>query len=250
MYKSLISPGLIRYSFDPMPGHYFSENIYALVSGRKALLIDAGYENEAKEVVRDLSDKGILLDGIIISHFHDDHMQGLKVISGIPVYGSGRYHESLDMWTEKEEQLYFTPAVRVEDCYSLDFEEHSLLLIPFPGHSPCTLLTLIDGTYLHIADELMFSVGQEPILPAADTDCVERHIASLKSLKSYKQYVFLPAHGQPFSGEEEIEIQIDKRLIYFNAVHSAGGNITYEEAVKDCGGFVHGEWHKYNCEHR
>lgn len=246
MRKIQISEGIIRYSFDPAPGHFFADSIYAVVSGEKALLIDAGYENEALQAMGDLMENGLKLEGIIISHFHDDHMRGLKALPCVPVYGSSRFKTTLDIWTEKDEHEMFTPSILVKDTVSLEFGEHKISIIPSPGHSACTVLVKLNGAYLHIADELIFSPEQEPVLPVADPDCLESHIESLNRLKDYSKYTFLPAHGLPFSGAEEIERQIDQRLAYLNAISNAGREISFEEASRNSGGFLHSEWHKYN----
>lgn len=247
MYKSEIAPGLIRYSFDPLPGRHFSSGVYAVVSGGKALLIDAGWEREAAQIAGDLKDAGITPTGVIISHFHDDHMEGLKALYGIQFFGSADYKVTLDLWTDREEHGFYTPTTIIKETTKFSFGEHSIDLIPFPGHSACTMLTMIDGAYLHIADEMMFSPEQEPILPVAEKGCVKRHIDSLERLKSYCSYTLLPAHGQPFYGADEIERQINKRLCYLSEVIIAAGNITYDDATKNSGGFLHGEFHKYNC---
>jgi len=210
------------------------------------LLVDTGYAFQALEVFQDIGDSGFTIEGVIISHFHDDHMQGLKVLPKVPVYGSEHFKTALDIWTEKEEHRYFYPTVLIKDTVSIEFGKHRITMIPFPGHSQCTLLTLINGKYLHIADELMFSNESKPVLPMTDPGCIQRHADSLKKLKAYGAYVFLPAHGLELQGAEKIEKQIDKRLAYFNAILNADGRITVEEALRDCdGGFLHSEWHRY-----
>lgn len=86
------------------------------------------------------------------------------------MYGSGRYQETLNVWTEKEEHKYFTPADLAEDTVSFKFKEHIISIISFPGHSVCTVLININDACLYIADELIFSPEQEPVLPAAETN--------------------------------------------------------------------------------
>lgn len=246
MYKEELAQGIYRCYFDPLEGRHFSGSIYAVVSGDKALLIDTGWEHEGAQAAQDLERSGLKLAGVIISHFHDDHMQGLKALPRAPVYGSAQYQHTLDLWTDKQEHPLYTPSVVVQDTLDMDFGEHSIRMIPFPGHSACTMLTLIDNAYLCIADEIMFSDSFEPILPGAEPGCIQRHIDSLKRLKSYSAYTFLPAHGRPFYGAEETERQIDKRIRYFSAIINAGKEISYEEAASGCGGFLHSEWHEYN----
>ncbi len=244
MLKRELSKGLFRYVFEPLPGHRFCTNIYALVSGGSVLLIDSGYAFMGEQVLGDINECGWNIEGVIISHFHDDHMEGLKVLPDVTVYGSGRYNETLELWTEKDERHYYTPSVLIENERTIAFKEHAVRMIPFPGHSPCTLLTLIDDKYLHIADELIFSEQGEPVLPVTDPGCIQRHADALCMLKRYGRYLFMPGHGPEFSGSNSIHNEIDKRLAYYNAILSAGREITYEEAIIGCGGgFLHSEWH-------
>ena len=102
MLKRELSKGLFRYVFEPLPGHRFCTNIYALVSGGSVLLIDSGYAFMGEQVLGDINECGWNIEGVIISHFHDDHMEGLKVLPDVTVYGSGRYNETLELWTEKD----------------------------------------------------------------------------------------------------------------------------------------------------
>ena len=246
MKKTELSEGVARYTFEPLPGMHFNNNIFALVEGGRVLLIDTAYEFQALQVLKDIKDNGLEIDSIIISHFHDDHMQGMKVLPGVPVYGSGHYKATLDMWTKKEEHGYFTPTTEVNDTCTMRFGRHSIALMPFPGHSLCTILTLIDDKYVHVADELMFSNEGAPILPSADPGCINRHVESLERLRAFNSYIFLPGHGPELSGPEKINRELDSRLAYFNAILSSSGQLTYSEASRDRGcKFLHSEWHKY-----
>ena len=125
------------------------------------------------------------------------------------------------------------------------YGERTLKLIPFPGHSACTMLVEIDDIFLHIADELMFSPEGEPILPLA-TGGFEMHINSLKKFENCEKTIIIPAHGPIFSGAN-LEAEAAKRLPYLQACLDADGNISYEEATKNCGtAFVYENWHDVN----
>lgn len=246
MQKRELDSGIVKYTFDPLPGKHFGNSVTALIHDNKALLIDAAYEDQALQVLEDMIMMGCNIEKIIISHFHDDHMQGLKVLPKATVYGSIHYKYTLDMWTEREEHKYFTPQELIKEEYSINFGEHNLTLIPFPGHSLCTMLTIINGKYVHIADELMFSEDNRPLLPSAEPNCIKRHIESLNKLKSYNAYILIPGHGSEISGESKIEKEINNRIAYFSAILRNDNKISYEEAVKECDcEFVHSEWHKY-----
>jgi len=246
MRKTEVSEGIVRYTFDPLPGKYFGNNIIAVIDQDRVLLIDTAYEFQALQVLNDIRDSRLEIAGVIISHFHDDHMQGLKVLPRVTTYGSVHYAATLEMWTDKEEHKYFTPTVTIKDDYTISFGKNELVLTPFPGHSLCTVLTKINDKYLHIADELMFSNDGKPILPSADPLCMERHVDSLNRLKAYGSYALLPGHGPELSGKEKINHEIDNRIAYFDAILRSNSRITYKEAIRNCDcEFLHGEWHEY-----
>lgn len=246
MQKTELCEDIIRFTFDPLPHLHFGDSIVAILDGSRVLLIDAAYEPEAMELLKALDASGLKVDSIILSHFHDDHMQGLKVLPKVSVYGSSHYQTTLDMWNEKEEHPYFIPSDPIKDACSFDFGSHHIDIIPLPGHSLCTVLTMVDNRYVHIADELMFSPDGRPLLPSVDGGNISRHIDSLRRLKDFKSYTLLPAHGPVLTGSERIEKEIDDRIAYFSTVLGSDRKLSYEEAVKDCDcDFVHSEWHKY-----
>ena len=246
MQKSEVAEGLIRYIFDPLPGKYFGNNIFSVIDDGKVLLIDTAYEFQAIQALEDINSNGLKIAGIIISHFHDDHMQGLKALPRVTTYGSEHYAVTLEMWTERDEHKFFTPTVTVKDDYAISFGKHEIVLIPFPGHSLCTVMTKIDDKFLHIADELMFSNDGKSILPSADPHCMDRHVASLSRLRAYASHVFVPGHGPELSGKEKINREIDNRIAYFDTILKSNNRITYEEAIRNCDcDFLHSEWHEY-----
>ncbi len=244
MLRTELYEDIVRYSFDPQPGRHFATAIYAIFDDDHALLLDTGYEFQAAQLLQEFQKSGVTISAVILSHFHDDHMQGLKALPKVPVYGSAAYQASLNLWTEQEEHALFAPTVCVSKPYTFRFGAHALTLLPFPGHSPCTLLTKIDETYLHIADELMFSEEEKPLLPSTDPGCIARHVESLKHLREYCGYTFLPGHGPALAGSERQQKEIGYRLAYMEAILHSDRQLTYEEAAKDCGcEFLHSEWH-------
>lgn len=247
MLKKELSEGIIQYIFEPQSGRHFGYNIIALINENKVVLIDTGYEEHSLQVHEDLKNNGLTIEKIIISHFHGDHISGLKVLPKVPIYGSNLYHVTLNKWTKKEEHKYFIPNILIEKAHKFNFGKHQLTMSPFPGHSVCGILIKISDDYIHIGDELMFSNDGKPLLPSVDrvnNESIKRHLESLSRLKDYKNYVLIPSHGSIISGKKEIENDINNRSAYFNAVLSNSRKITYEEATKECDcTFLHSEWH-------
>lgn len=247
MLKRVLEEGIVQYIFEPLTGKHFGNSVIALINDNKVILIDTAYEAQATQIYEDLKNNGLAIEKIIISHFHNDHMQGLKALPQVPIYGSMHYKTTLDLYTEIEEHKYFTPTILIENEFSLSFGKHKLTLICFPGHSACTIIIKINEKYIHIADELMFSNNGEPLLPSSEPNFIRRHVESLNKLKEYNSYTLLPSHGLQISEKQKIEKEIDNRIAYFNAILNNNRRISYEESIKDCEcEFLHSEWHSHN----
>ena len=247
MTKHELAPGIVHYIFDPKPGRHFAVNLTAIVDGNKALLIDTAYEDQLSQLLEEFAQDGIEIAGVIISHFHDDHMEGLKLLLGIPVYGSSQFQTTLDLWTDKAEHSFYTPTITVDAPMSFQFGGHSIKLIPQPGHSACTMLTIIDDKFIQIGDEIMFAADGTPLLPCSDMNILKRLLGALDKLRAYTNFTLIPSHGDAFSGDSLLS-EIDNRYSYLQAVDNSDGTISYTDATKDCTcDFAHSEWHENNC---
>jgi len=170
MLKTKLAPDIIHYMFPPSKAeNHYGYNIIAIIHESKAILIDVAFESHARQVIEDLSCFGIAIYKVIVSHFHDDHMEGLKLLPNVLVYGSSHFQETLDMWTPKQDHKYFTPTITIEQPTTIEFgRRHKLEIIPSPGHSICTVLVKINDKFLHVADEILLSNDGRPILPSIE----------------------------------------------------------------------------------
>lgn len=244
MVKKELSQGMILYSFDPKPNQFYGNNILALVNENKVLLIDTGFEYQVCQVVDDLKENGLTVEDVVITHFHKDHIQGLRALPGITIYGSCYFKNTLDIWTPFEDHIYYTPTVLVDKKLKLKFGSHNIEMLQNPGHTICTLLIKINNEFVHIADELMFSAFGDPILPnASKLDMLNQYI-SLNRLRAYDNYKLIPGHGDILVGQSRIEKEIENVCLYFVEVLSNDEKITYEEATRRCTcNFLHQEHH-------
>lgn len=245
MEKLQVAGWIVGYRFSPEPGKHFGFNIFALLDEREraALLIDTAYEEQAAAVRSELSSIGYTVIGTIISHFHPDHVMGLKALPGVAIHGSVRFEETLRHYTDDEERRAFTPTDPVTDETRFEFGEHRLTFRLAPGHTPCTLYTFVGERFVHVADHIMTSNTGQDILPWAAFDLIPDHIDSLEMLRRFADRTFLLSHGVILRGERQIHEAIDNRLAYFRAVLEGRGRISYEEAVRDCScDFLHKEW--------
>lgn len=244
MKKIELSKGVIQYTFEPIGDERYSNNVIAIVSGEKAILIDTGYFNQTEEVEGDLKEAGIYIEGVIVSHFHKSHMGGLKRLKDIAIYGSLCYQQTLNQWMPSEEQKDYIPTVKIDKNHRIIFGEHVLELIHNPGHSLCTLFIKIDEQFLYIADELMYAADGNPLLPSVSKDDIINHYVSVHNLTKYMKYSFIPGHGVVIAEPTQRERDIKNVCHYLCEVLSHDEEITVDQAIKNCTCyFHHREWH-------
>lgn len=244
MIISKLENNFYSYTFPPRKDNKFGYNIYAMIEGDEALIVDTGFRNHIKSLEEDLKVKDIQIKKVIISHFHLDHILGLKEINPEEIIGSYDYEKTLDVYVDSDKHHLFTPNTKVEKEMNLKFGKFNLKIQKFPGHAQCSLLISINDKYLHIGDELMYTNQGEDLLPFVGKSVIKRHIESLEKLKSYTDLIFLPSHGKIVKEKEKIEKDINNRLCYLKAVDSKSERISYEEAIVECNTeFHHSYWH-------
>ncbi|MCG8539067.1 MAG: MBL fold metallo-hydrolase [Clostridia bacterium] len=225
-------------------------NITVLINGKKAMLIDTAFANQASMVKNDLLSKGITVDEIILSHYHPDHAAGATMLPDAILSCSVHYEDNFNncnnVWDKehdyrKAQQIIFDNTTKRYGDFTLAFSET-------PGHSKCSIMTLIDDRIAHIGDLLMFDVSGKPILPyICDDGSFEEHMNSLKLLKTLGAEVFILSHGKHLVGKDEINHAIDMRIHYLESVLKSNGEADLEEVLiggSDKWAFI--EWHRYN----
>lgn len=245
MERLQLAERIVQYRFPPEPGKHYGFNITSLLdeNEKRAPLIDTAYEEQAAAVHADLTTRGIELEGVIVSHFHPDHVMGLKALPRGTVYGSARHEETLRYYTDDEERRAFTPTDPVSNDTRFMFGQLDLAFRLAPGHSPCSMYTLIGGRFLHVADNIMTSNTGQDILPWAAYDLIQDHIESLEALGEFGSRTLLLSHGIVLSDDRSIHEAIANRVGYFRAVLAGRGKVSYEEAVEGCTcEFLHREW--------
>jgi glyoxylase-like metal-dependent hydrolase (beta-lactamase superfamily II) len=239
-----IEEKFLRFRFPPRPEKHFGFNVYAFLGEGECLLLDTGFEDHGREVNAYLSELGCPPRGAIISHFHHDHIFGLKKLPGVEILGSPRFQETLDLYTRPDAQPRFRPHRLITEGETLSFGSFHLRFLLMPGHAACNLYTIINERYLHVGDDLMASNEGTALLPSVELARVGDHIASLERLRTMANFTFLLSHGPPISGEVEILTAIDNRLKYLKAVAASTAPITLEQALQGCTiPFLHTEWH-------
>ena len=93
-----------------------------------------------------------------------------------------------------------------------------------PGHSPCSMFTVINDHFVHVADTLISTNTGEPLCPFAAYENLDKHILSLERLLALSPEALLLGHGKMIEGGAAIRAEITDRLIYLQAVRDSQGD--------------------------
>jgi len=247
MQRSVLADAVDLYSFPAREGTHYPLNIVALrdPEAARALLIDVAFEKQAAAVSDELARQGCVVTDVVLSHFHDDHFEGLRAIGGVTLHASPRSQAAIDASFGPEERAFLTPDDPLTDGSSLTFGPHELRFVEAPGHSPCSLLSVIDDRFVHVGDLLMSAADGTPLLPYVAYTNVPIHIRTLERLRDrFADRTLLLGHGPPLQGQEKVRAAIEQRLCYLRGVLRGNGHLSYDEVMRDCAGtFLHTEWH-------
>ncbi|KGJ89845.1 MBL fold metallo-hydrolase [Colwellia psychrerythraea] len=246
MKKIKLSENLHQYQFSPFEGQHFGFNIYVLIDGNDALLIDTAFEDHAQAVLADLEKSGIEIRQVVFSHFHPDHISGLSALNTPKLFGNGLYQQTLNKYTPIEKHHFFADMNIIDERSVLTFGQFNLRFNLVLGHVPCGMFTIINETFVHVADDIMTSNTGEPLLPSVQFSNAQDHIDSLELLKQYSSYTLLLSHGNAITGEKQILAAIEHRQNYLRAIASSNKPLSIEQALKNCDcDFLQQDWHDY-----
>lgn len=213
--------------------HYIRQVIYFVLEGSKALLIDTGYEKEAVELETYFEGKGIDIEKIIITHYHDDHFAGIKTFrktgKDFVIIGSSHFMKSLE--AEYKEDFLNDSEIypnTFSDNYEFTFGGHKIRFEEAKGHSDCSIHTILDEKYIHVADDLLFDLNNISLLPLPCSSITE-HLKTLQQLKKHMGKTFMGSHfSADINEQKDILKEIDARIIYLQKVLAQKGKVEYD----------------------
>ncbi|MHB8371503.1 MAG: MBL fold metallo-hydrolase [Thermoplasmataceae archaeon] len=185
-------------------------NCYDVSIGEKHILIDAGTKGSAKKIISFYRANGIKPEIIFITHYHPDHMGGLKILKDtfnpeifipdaevsvalgkskiIPVNSTLSKLASLIMKIQPVDVVKKVSEAKIE----------GIITVKTPGHTPgSTSYYLESDDVLFVGDALTNKSGKLVINKSFTLD-MEMAKISEKEILNHKFKLILPGHGKPF----------------------------------------------------
>lgn len=199
-------------------------NVYLVISGGKAILVDPGARKHLHMVYASILEQGLELSDIkliILTHTHFDHAEGLKEIrektgarvlvhrneapslrrgyTDIPA-GTILIGRILSFFGRKVVPSIgsyppVTPDILVEDRYDITELGIPAYLIHTPGHTSGSVSLIVDNEYAIVGDS-MFGIFKRSILPPFADDPATL-MRSWQALAETGCRIFYPGHGRP-----------------------------------------------------
>ncbi|SHH73146.1 Glyoxylase, beta-lactamase superfamily II [Chryseobacterium oranimense] len=154
--------------------NFASENTYILYNGNKnAWLIDPGNmnEQETRAIESFISENGLKIEKILLTHAHIDHVLGLQWAFDtfkVPVYMHQDDQEVLDMLQASGMRFGFSvdpvkaDIVYVKEGEELELDREKFKIYHVPGHSPGSVVYHNEGQKFVISGDVLFegSIGR------------------------------------------------------------------------------------------
>ncbi|KFZ27512.1 MAG: Hydroxyacylglutathione hydrolase [Candidatus Izimaplasma bacterium HR2] len=245
MERIKIDKDIYLYRFEKALGHFVGLNTVVIENGNEALLIDTGYEENFLELKEDLDRRGLNVTHVVVSHFHPDHIGGLKYLSDVEIYGSIFAKHSLEKFNDIFDHIL--PNNVIVEEKTLIFGGHIIKMEKNVGHSKDGILITIDNKFMYVGDDMVFSHDGKALIPFCADQIVDNHVLSiLKIYNQYKGKTIIPTHGMIMEDQKIIEQDLKNRLIYLNYIIEYP-DCTFKEFIEETGiRFIGMKSHVYN----
>ncbi|WP_234804071.1 MBL fold metallo-hydrolase [Ensifer adhaerens] len=171
---------------------------YAIVDGHEALVYDTHISlDHARAIRTHLEGLGVTAIGVVLSHWHKDHVAGNAVFADCEIIALKLTAERLEENREKIEaasppiQPLVMPNRVFEATLALTVGKRRVELHHFAIHSA-------DGNVIWLPEEKVLLAGdtlEDTVTYISEADQTATHIAELKRLRQWPVERILPSHG-------------------------------------------------------
>ena len=201
-------------------------NIGVIKDGEKAILVDTGIDKgAAKDIIKALDKLDLIVEAIICTHHHADHVGGNAYIQNrteVTTYASAIESGLIENPILEPTYLFSgaTPPQQLRNKFVLAkpskvdkvvgegkiaFDEVTVKIVKLPGHSPNQIGVAVDGV-LYCADTVFsMKVVEKYKLPFVQH--VKRLKETLEKLGTSQYDYYVPSHARPREDIKELAEQ-------------------------------------------
>ena len=193
----------------------FGSNCYILISDGRAAVIDPSVD--AREIIAFVENNGAVLDKIILTHGHFDHIESIDTLreaTSAPVYIHKDDNEMLADGEKNAYSFFFgndrsweNADMLIEDGNEILLGNEKLKVISTPGHSKGSIC-LLGGEFMITGDTLFANGYGRYDLHGGDADALASSLSHLRQLD--KNLTIYPGHG----GTAKLGQALDNVLYY------------------------------------
>ena len=183
--------------------HSFGSHCYAVISDDdRAMIVDPSAS--VSSIMATVSSEGAIIDGILITHGHFDHilsLDNLRDATGVPVY---IHEEDAEMLTDSNKNMFFlafgkervwrAADILLHDGDEIQLGNEKIKVIHTPGHSKGSSCYLC-GNNLITGDTLFAETVGRTDLYGGNSEILEASLKKLRSLGLDKDMPIFAGHG-------------------------------------------------------
>ncbi|XP_058834580.1 endoribonuclease LACTB2 isoform X3 [Topomyia yanbarensis] len=186
-----ISPRLIRIlGCNPGPMTLQGTNTYLIGTGQRRILLDTGEPSVPEfigNVKQTLRDERIVINDIIVSHWHHDHIGGVEDVLNVL-----ENKDSCKVWkyprTDAQEPVLLNANV-LKNGQKFQIDGATLEVIHTPGHTTDHIILLLHEENSIFSGDCILGEGTSVFEDLHD------YMNSLKIIQKLKPTVIYPGHG-------------------------------------------------------